>query len=158
MSDGYTSTLPCGCDPELNWRCSEHWEESPDYATWAQKKIIAFPLGTERVAELRASRPLPRNEAFHALLTRMGETHDKKNQDYADTANGRYYSNFESAAQVAGCTVDTVFRVLIGIKLARLDELLKGKEAQNESLEDSLLDLSVYSALWASWRSIPHDK
>ena len=36
------------------------------------------------------------------------------------------------------------------VKLARLDELLKGKTPKHESIEDSLLDLSVYSALWAS--------
>jgi hypothetical protein len=104
------------------------------------------------IAEAQAAYAPPRNEAFHALLKTMGDTHDRKNRDYADTANGRYYSNFESAAVVAGCTVDTVFRVLIGIKLARLDELLKGKTPANESLNDSLLDLSVYSALWTSYR------
>jgi hypothetical protein len=90
------------------------------------------------------------NPAFHALLKRMAETHDKKNADYAQ--DGNPYSNFEEAAANAGCSVDTVFRVLIGIKLARLKELLKGeKTAQNESIEDSKLDLAVYTALWVSY-------
>ena len=84
------------------------------------------------------------------LLKQMQETHDRKNEDYATAGNP--YSNFQLAATIAGCSVDTVFRVLIGVKLARLDELLKGKVPRNESIDDSLLDLAVYSALWASYR------
>ena len=92
------------------------------------------------------------NPKFHALLTQMAEIHDRKNHDYAQ--DGNPYSNFESAAATAGCGVDTVFAVLIGIKLARLQVLLgAGKEPNNESEQDSRLDLAVYSALWASYRS-----
>lgn len=92
-----------------------------------------------------------RNPRFHRLLERMGEIHDRKNNDYAHS--GSPYSNFEEAAQIAGCPVDTVFRVLIGVKLARLTVLLgDGVEPRNESADDSLLDLAVYAALWASYR------
>lgn len=94
-----------------------------------------------------------RNPAFLAHLDRMRAIHEAKNHDYA--AEGDPLSNFRFAAQVAGCSTDTVFRVLIGVKLARLDELLKGKVPKHESLDDSLLDLSVYSALWASYRAAP---
>lgn len=90
------------------------------------------------------------NPAFDAHLLLMQRTHDRKNHDYASDDNP--YSNFEFAAKVGGCAVDTVFRVLVGVKLARLDELLKGKTPQHESIDDSLLDLSVYTALWASYR------
>ena len=90
------------------------------------------------------------NPKFHALLAQMAELHDKKNADYAH--DGNPYSNFEQAAATAGCSVNTVFAVLIGIKLARLQVLLTtGKEANNESIQDSRLDLAVYSALWASY-------
>jgi hypothetical protein len=91
-----------------------------------------------------------RNPKFDAHLETMRSLHDAKNADYAD--DGNPYSNFEFAAKVGGCSVDTVFRVLIGVKLARLDELLKGKSPKHESLDDSVLDLSVYTALWASYR------
>lgn len=94
---------------------------------------------------------MARNPIFDAHLERMARIHDAKNSDYAD--DGNPYSNFELSALIAGCSVDTVFRVLIGVKLARLDELLKGKTPKHESLDDSLLDLSVYSALWASYRT-----
>ena len=89
------------------------------------------------------------NPKFHALLAQMAEMHDRKNADYAH--DGNPYSNFEQAAATAGCSVDTVFAVLIGIKLARLQVLLLGKTPNNESIQDSRLDLAVYSALWASY-------
>lgn len=91
-----------------------------------------------------------RNQKFDAQLETMRAIHDAKNSDYAE--DGNPYSNFEHAAAVAGCSVDTVFRVLIGVKLARLKELLGGKEPKHESIDDSILDLSVYAALWASYR------
>ena len=93
---------------------------------------------------------MSRNPKFTALLGQMQETHEKKNADYAH--DGNPYSNFEQAAATAGCSVNMVFAVLIGIKLARLQVLLTtGKEANNESVQDSRLDLAVYSALWASY-------
>lgn len=90
------------------------------------------------------------NPAFTAHLARMAEVHDAKNHDYAQ--DGDPLSNFRFAAETAGADMDTVFRVLIGVKLARLNELLKGKTPKHESIDDSLLDLSVYAALWASSR------
>ena len=94
----------------------------------------------------------PVNPKFHAALKKMAEVHDKKSADYADTKAGKYYSNFEEAAATAGVSVDDVFGVQIGIKLARLRELLKsGKIPNNESIQDTRLDLAVYSVLWLSY-------
>ncbi len=90
-----------------------------------------------------------RNPQFDAHLETMRAIHDAKNADYSADENP--YSNFELAANVAGCSVDTVFAVLIGVKLARLRELAKGKTPKHESVADSKLDLSVYAALWASY-------
>jgi hypothetical protein len=48
--------------------------------------------------------------------------------------------------------VDAVFAVLIGIKKARLRELLRsGKTPNNESIADTRTDLAMYAALWASY-------
>ena len=93
---------------------------------------------------------MARNLRFEQLLGDMRELHARKNHDYAKDSNP--YSNFEEAAVVAGCSVETVFRVLIGIKLARLNELIaSGKTAQNESVQDSRMDLTMYCALWTSY-------
>lgn len=92
----------------------------------------------------------PTNPKFHRALQLMQEIHDKKSADYATTANR--YSNFEEAAATAGVTVDEVFGVLIGVKLARLRELLgSGKKPNNESIADTKLDLANYAALWFSY-------
>lgn len=93
-----------------------------------------------------------RNQKFDALLDQMAGLHDRKNTDYASDANP--YSNFEEAAREAeGFTgVDAVFAVLIGIKKARLRELLRsGKTPNNESIVDTRTDLAMYATLWASY-------
>ena len=86
------------------------------------------------------------------LLSEMQELHDKKNHDYAE--DGNPYSNFEYAARLAeGFTgTDAVFAVLIGVKFARLRELLSKKKApNNESIEDTRRDLAMYATLWCSY-------
>lgn len=94
---------------------------------------------------------MAKNPTYTALLREMEALHEKKNHDYA--TDGNPYSNFEYAAQVsAGFTdpVDRVFATLIGVKLARLQELTKGKVPNNESINDTYLDLANYAAIWAS--------
>ena len=94
---------------------------------------------------------MARNPRFSMLLAEMQELHDKKNHDYAE--DGNPYSNFEFAAKVAeGFTgIDAVFAVLIGVKLARLKELTaKGKTPNNESINDTRVDLAMYATLWTS--------
>ena len=83
------------------------------------------------------------------LLSRIQEIHDRKNADYASEANP--FSNFERAAEIASWfnnPADKVFATMIGIKLARLAELLNGKTPKNESIDDSFLDNETYAILW----------
>ncbi|HPO91346.1 MAG TPA: hypothetical protein PLJ44_09585 [Victivallales bacterium] len=71
----------------------------------------------------------------------------KKNYDYANKDNA--FSNFEEVARIAGIKVEKVFLSLIAVKVARLSELLNSdKEPQNESILDTLMDLSNYSDLF----------
>ncbi len=91
-----------------------------------------------------------RNPKFKSQLQRMAELHDKKNHDYAQVNNP--YSNFEEAAASAGVTVEQVFLTLIGVKLARLKELTTAnKTPNNESIQDTRMDLAMYAALLASY-------
>lgn len=95
----------------------------------------------------------PRNPAYVSLIHKMLETHEIKSHDYADDNNP--FSNFEFAAQIAkgfNDEVDKVFATLIGVKLARLQQLLNGKSPKNESIDDTFLDQTNYSAIWASYR------
>ena len=93
----------------------------------------------------------PRNPLFTQLLTELIELHESKSRDYSEDDN--VYSNFEYAARDAGVSVETVFRVLLGIKDARLKNLLDNKKTpNNESIVDTLKDRIVYTGLMACYR------
>lgn len=92
-----------------------------------------------------------RNPHFEGVLEDMLTVHDRKNEDYAD--GGNPFSNFEGAAAVAGVSVDTVFQVMIGIKLERLRQLVTNAKTPNhESIDDSILDMTNYAAIWLAYR------
>lgn len=79
--------------------------------------------------------------------------HNRKNYDYA--TEGNPYSNFEYAARlVEGFRdpLDQVFAALVGIKLARLQELTGSSKSPNyESIQDTRRDLANYACLWGSY-------
>lgn len=79
-----------------------------------------------------------------------------KAQDY--TSSNDPHENFKRSAEIASWfpEKDKSFVVLIGTKLARLGSLLsKNSKPNNESIEDSFLDLVNYCALWAEFRTSP---
>lgn len=87
---------------------------------------------------------------FYEILEIMAEVHHKKQHDYAQEDNP--FSNFEFAARSTNVDVDIVFRVMLGIKEARLVELLdSGKKPNNEAILDTLIDHAVYSVLRAAY-------
>ena len=96
----------------------------------------------------------PRIPQFIELLEKMREIHIKKNKDYAAASNP--FENFERSAYLMDWFtngVDRSFVSLIATKLARLATLLNKTEGpENESIEDSFLDLCTYCTLWASYR------
>lgn len=96
--------------------------------------------------------------SFTDATQRMREVHDAKSYDYAQ--EGNRYSNFETAAHLASQFPDgpdKVFATLMGVKLARLSELLTTqKTPKHESIEDTFLDLCNYGVLWWTWRSRTH--
>jgi len=92
------------------------------------------------------------SDQFRMILAEMQAIHNKKNKDYSQEGNP--FSNFERAAMLASWfddPVDKVFATLLGVKLARMAELLNGKTPNNESLSDSFLDHEVYSVIWHAW-------
>ena len=89
---------------------------------------------------------------YEQLMKDCMALHDRKSHDYAQDNNR--YSNFTRAAGVVSWfkdPIDQVFSNMIAIKLARLAELLNGKTPNNESIRDTFLDLTNYSALWGSY-------
>lgn len=90
------------------------------------------------------------------MLEKAKAIHLKKNQDYTTNRDENPYENFDRANVIAAWFPDDYksFAVLIGVKLARLGALLTQKrKPNNESLDDSFLDLVVYCILfYCFWR------
>ena len=87
-----------------------------------------------------------KNPEFDALLKKMGEIHDKKRADYTD---GDPLGNFNEAWRV-GVTPLQGIMVRIGDKYSRACNIIKNRgkhEVEDETLEDTLLDLANYCLL-----------
>lgn len=84
-----------------------------------------------------------RNPKFHKLLEEIGKLHDKKNTDYATTEDP--FSNFRECERF-GIPAWQGTLVRMSDKWARLCNLTK-REALNEPIEDTLMDLAVYSLI-----------
>ena len=90
-----------------------------------------------------------RKEGTHPIYHQFAEALDlveAKAHDYAEDDN--VFSNFEFAAQVAGVKTEQVFAVLLGVKVARLGQLIGNNKTPNfESIDDTLLDTMNYAGL-----------
>lgn len=92
---------------------------------------------------------------FYALLEEMADTHDKKSHDYTSDKNP--YGNYHFAGMVANLfahsSQDAGFVGRIAEKIYRLSNLEgSGKQAKNESIEDTERDIVVITALWMADR------
>ena len=87
------------------------------------------------------------NQHYYRIIGECADLHESKNQDYC---GGEYegLDNFVHAAEYAGCGLRTVFKVLQGIKEARIKALEKrGCEPNHESIHDSKVDKVNYEIL-----------
>lgn len=79
--------------------------------------------------------------------------HKSKSEDYVGTSDT--FANFTDAAYLVNQftdPIDQVFATLIGIKISRLGSLSReGKAPNNESMQDTRIDLANYAALWAAY-------
>ena len=78
------------------------------------------------------------------IIAEIKQTMFRKGNDYA---NEDRLSNFKLAGSIVGLSASQNCLSLIATKVARLGVLLKGSEPNNESIEDSMLDLTCYSIL-----------
>jgi len=77
-----------------------------------------------------------------------------KRQDYTSSSDN--HENFKRSAEISSwfkSDQDKAYAVLVGTKLARLGSLLDTKQPNNESIDDTFLDLVNYCALWAERRT-----
>lgn len=85
-----------------------------------------------------------------AILSRIQDIHSKKNEDYSSA--GKSFENFDRTELLISWfnhNKDKVYINHIATKLARLATLLnKTGEPNNESIDDTMLDLCTYCILW----------
>ena len=77
------------------------------------------------------------------------EVLDRKAHDYATGKDS--LSNFKDTALMADIPVEKVFMTILGIKMCRLRELTGGKQAKNESVSDTLMDMKNYLSLFQAY-------
>lgn len=81
---------------------------------------------------------------FHELLNQIGELHDQKRADYgSDTdpfANVRASQEFGVAPWIGAL-------IRLNDKVTRLKTFAMKGELQNESAEDSMMDIAVYALI-----------
>ncbi|KKK88665.1 hypothetical protein LCGC14_2740830 [marine sediment metagenome] len=84
------------------------------------------------------------NDRFKAILRRIQETHDKKGADYGTDEDP--FANVNAASEF---DIDPIVGILLRMndKMMRFKSFVKKGTLVNESVEDSLLDLAVYSII-----------
>lgn len=92
---------------------------------------------------------------FYKLLEEMADTHSKKSHDYASNENP--YGNYHFAGHVSSMfshsPEDAGFAGRLAEKIFRISNLESGgKNAKNESIEDTERDICVIAALWMADR------
>ena len=85
---------------------------------------------------------------FKSFTDAMGNILLKKRNDYAKED---VLSNFKEVGHILNMPPEKVALTLMGVKISRLGTLLQGGiVAQNESVQDSVMDLANYCFLLAS--------
>ena len=85
------------------------------------------------------------NEQAIKFFTECMNILKSKANDYANS--GDCFSNFKKIANMTDLSVKKVFEVFLSVKMARINELFKGKTPKNESIDDTLKDLANYACL-----------
>ncbi len=81
---------------------------------------------------------------FHALLKQIGDLHDKKQADYGVATDP--FANVRGSAEW-GVKPWTGAMIRANDKVKRLQKYARDGELANEGVEDSFMDLAVYSLI-----------
>lgn len=84
------------------------------------------------------------SKCFDAVVGRLKSIMESKGDDYA---NDDRLSNFKLAGAICGMSAERNCLSLIATKVARLGVLLDGDSPNNESADDSIIDLAMYAIL-----------
>lgn len=86
----------------------------------------------------------PNSARFHEILKELGDLHDRKQADYG--RGGDPFANVRSSTEF-GVPAWVGAMVRGNDKVSRIKSFIRNGNLKNESLEDSLRDLAVYSII-----------
>ena len=95
-------------------------------------------------------------ETAKELFERCLKTLETKKHDYSKVEDE--FSNFKISAMIAKVKPEQSMLILVGTKVARLSELLNGKNPKNESIDDTIIDLINYVTILKSYRDKETEK
>jgi hypothetical protein len=91
-------------------------------------------------------------DTLDEIYTKAKTILESKGHDYSN--DGNRFANFEKVASVMNMTPEQAFVFYLSIKVTRLSELFgNNKKPNNESIEDTLIDLINYAILFYSYRT-----
>lgn len=86
-------------------------------------------------------------EEFEKITTEMVELTRRKNADYANSEDA--FQNFQLIEALGAASTEQGFVVRMSDKLQRIANLISREaQVQDEKIEDTLKDLSIYSILF----------
>jgi len=91
--------------------------------------------------------------AFTAIFDELSKIQDSKGDDYV---NEDRLSNFKIVASMVGITPEQVLLVFIATKAVRIGNLQGSKVPNNESIDNSIIDLVNYGILLKMVREEPY--
>lgn len=103
-----------------------------------------YPLNQKIINQSNIMTREKQEAHFEAFVQKQREVLLRKGNDYSHEDR---LSNFKLAGSICGLTPEQNCLSLIATKVARLGVLLGGKTPNNESIQDSVLDLANYSVL-----------
>lgn len=117
----------------------------PGESVGADKEVaLAKELGIpvyESIEELLARPPSTGDARFHALLRKMAMLHNRKSADYG---TGKDFLANVRAAEAFGVSALLGTLIRSNDKMIRIQSFCQKGYLENESLEDSMMDLAAY--------------
>ena len=120
--------------------------------TWSQEMAdgmsrmanVGPPLRGADAAQAKPMQRHPNSARFHEILGELGALHDKKQRDYGRA--GDPFANVR-ASEEWGIAPWVGAMVRLNDKVRRLQVAAQGGTLVNESVEDSMRDIAVYSVI-----------
>lgn len=84
------------------------------------------------------------SDEFHVVLKEIGDLHDKKGRDYG--TNTDQYANIRSSKEF-GVEPWLGAYIRLNDKIGRIKSFVSNGKLENESLEDSLIDIANYAII-----------